>query len=359
MNKLIMFLPSVNNGGNEKNFFSTANNLHKNNVKISVISCSKKKVKSKIIFKNNFNLFDLDFLNLKLKYIICFFVLLFKNKKKNPILSFQGNIISIIAAKIIGCEVFIRFNSYPDNFIKNSFKKEFLSFFYKKADGIIVNSNEIKNILKKKFNLESILIRNEIDIKKIKKLSKEKVKFDFFKNKKNKTFIILGRLDKNKNHQFIIKALNKIKGKYKFNLLIIGSGYMKTFLINLINKYNLNEIIKIIDFRKNPYPYILRADGLILSSFYEGYPNVLLEAGVLNKIIISSNCKSGPKEIIGKSINGYLFKSNNFESFKKSLIKNKNNQSNLSKVKSFKKFIKKFHGNDHSGKYKKLIFKNS
>ena len=85
----------------------------------------------------------------------------------------------------------------------------------------------------------------------------------------------------------------------------------------------------------------------------------MLEAGVLNKIIISSNCKSGPKEIIGKSINGYLFKSNNFESFKKSLIKNKNNQSNLSKVKSFKKFIKKFHGNDHSGKYKKLIFKNS
>ena len=44
MNKLIMFLPSVNNGGNEK-FFSTANNLHKNNIIISLISCSNNKIK--------------------------------------------------------------------------------------------------------------------------------------------------------------------------------------------------------------------------------------------------------------------------------------------------------------------------
>ena len=56
--------------------------------------------------------------------------------------------------------------------------------------------------------------------------------------------------------------------------------------------------------------------------FFEGYPNVLIEAGALNKLIISSDCKSGPKEIVGKNINGYLFKSiNNFHSFKNTIIK--------------------------------------
>ena len=60
-NKLIIFFPSVNNGGNEKNFFSTTNNLYKNKVDVSIITCSKNKVKKEINFKNNFNFFDLDF----------------------------------------------------------------------------------------------------------------------------------------------------------------------------------------------------------------------------------------------------------------------------------------------------------
>ena len=115
-----------------KKIFSTANNLHKNNIIISLISCSNNKIKKNINFKNNLNLIDFDFLSLKLKHIACFFFVIFANKEKVPILSFQGNIVAIIAAKIIGCKIFIRFNSYPDNFIKSSFKKIFLNFFIKK-----------------------------------------------------------------------------------------------------------------------------------------------------------------------------------------------------------------------------------
>jgi len=358
MNKLIMFLPSVNNGGNEKNFFSTANNLHKNNIIISLISCSNNKIKKNINFKNNLNLIDFDFLSLKLKHIACFFFVIFANKEKVPILSFQGNIVAIIAAKIIGCKIFIRFNSYPDNFIKSSFKKIFLNFFYKKADGVIVNSKEIQNVLRKEFNLKSNLIRNEIDIKEIKKLSKKKINFRFFKNERNKTFISIGRLDSNKNHQFLIESLNKMESKYKFNLLILGNGYLEKFLKNLIKKYELNDYVKILNYQYNPYPYINNSDGLILSSFYEGYPNVLIESGALNKIIISSNCKSGPKEILNKNKNGYLFKTNDFNSFKMSLIKFYKNKNNSKKIQNLKSFINKFHKKDHSRKYKELIFKN-
>ena len=76
-------------------------------------------------------------------------------------------------------------------------KKFFFKFIYKKADGIIVNSQEIKDYLTKNFGIKSNLIRNEIDIAKIKKLSK-KIKINIFKDKKRKLFISVGRLDKNR-----------------------------------------------------------------------------------------------------------------------------------------------------------------
>lgn len=357
-NKLIIFFPSINNGGNEKNFFSTANNLNKNNVSVAIITCSKKKIEKKINFKNNLNFFDLDFLGLNLKLIICFFYLIFCNKKKIPILSFQGNIFSIIASKIIGCKVFIRFNSHPENFIKNSFKEILFKYIYKKADGVIVNSQEIKNYLIRKFNIKSNLIRNEIDIKKIKELSKKKININFFKNKKKKLLISVGRLDRNKNHYFIIDALSRLEEKYKFNLIILGSGYLKKYLEKLIQKKNLKNFIKIISFKKNPYPYINNSDCLILSSFYEGYPNVLIEAGALNKFIISSDCKSGPREIICKNSNGYLFKSNNYFSFRKKIIQFHNLKKNNIKINNLKNFIMKHHTKNNSKKFKKLIFQN-
>ena len=110
MKNLIMFLPSVNKGGNEKNFFSTANQLNKNKVKIFVISCDGNEIRKNLDFKNQIYSKNYERLNLKIKYLICFFILIFNNKKKFPILSFQGNITAIVAAKIIGCKVFIRFN---------------------------------------------------------------------------------------------------------------------------------------------------------------------------------------------------------------------------------------------------------
>ena len=111
---------------------------------------------------------------------------------------------------------------------------------------------------------------------------------------------------------------------------------------------DLEEFVKIIGFKKNPYPYISKSDCLILSSFFEGYPNVLIEAGALNKLIISSDCKSGPKEIVGKNINGYLFKSNNFHSFKNTIIKSHDLKKNKNRIKNLKNFVIKNHTKNNS-----------
>ena len=72
----------------------------------------------------------------------------------------------------------------------------------------------------------------------------------------------------------------------KFRLLIIGEGKNKDKIINYIDKNNLSNNIKVLDYKKNPFKYMSHSDIFILSSIYEGLPNVLLEAICLKKFVI-------------------------------------------------------------------------
>ena len=81
-----------------------------------------------------------------------------------------------------------------------------------------------------------------------------------------------------------------------------------------------------VNFKSNVYPLIKQADILILSSTFEGLPNVLLEATALNKFIISSNCPTGPKEILLNGRGGLLFKAGDHKELGKKIIYYFNNK---------------------------------
>ena len=127
----------------------------------------------------------------------------------------------------------------------------------------------------------------------------------------------------------LLKAINLIKNKIKVNALIVGNGKEKKNLSNFLEKKKLKKIIKIINYKKNPYPLIKHSDVFILSSVYEGLPNVLLEAIYLKKFIISSNCPTGPKEILNNGKGGLLFKSKNYKELAKKIIYFHNNKKNV------------------------------
>ena len=82
----------------------------------------------------------------------------------------------------------------------------------------------------------------------------------------------------------------------------------------------MRKVVKLIDFKKNPFKYLKQADIFILTSKYEGLPNVLLEALVLKKFVISSNCPTGPKEILLNGKGGLLFKTGNFNQLSKQIM---------------------------------------
>ena len=144
-------------------------------------------------------------------------------------------------------------------------------------------------------------------------------------------------MEDQKDHHTLIKGINSIKNKIKIKLLIIGSGKLQEQLSSLIKDFRLEKNIKILNNILNPYPYILKSDLFILSSIYEGLPNVLLEAITLNKFIISTDCPTGPKEILSNGKGGILVPIKNYRKLGKEIIKFKENKRLLKKKMMFAK----------------------
>jgi glycosyltransferase involved in cell wall biosynthesis len=349
MKSLIVFIPSIENAGVEKNLFIICNFLIKKIDKIYLITAN-----------NNFNK-KLDknihvvcpknkFWNNKsrlLKTMYCFFLIINKFEKKNYLLfSFQANFVATIIAKIYEYKLVLRLNTSPNKYIHNSFQRIFFKIIYKSADQIIVNSKKFKNLLKKKLNIDSIFIYNPL-------ISKYKIKTPIKKIKKNLNILNIGRLTDQKDQLTLLKALDLLKkNKIKFTAKIIGSGNKYKNLKEYIDKNNLKMEVQLLGYKPNGYKFMTKADVFILSSKYEGLPNVLIEAQQSNTPIISSNCPTGPSEILMEGKLGSLYpvgdykklyteiKSFNFN--KKKLIK----KANLA-IKYLKRFDKKFNCNEY------------
>ena len=168
----------------------------------------------------------------------------------------------------------------------------------KLADDVMVNSRDFKKIFKKKFNINPKCIYNPFDKNFIKKkLSSKNEKINFFK-KGYINIISIGRLTDQKDHLTSLKAIKILKPDLKVKMIIIGKGKNKLLLEKYININKLNHKVKLVGYKKNPYPYIKKSNIVLLSSKYEGLPNILLEAQFLKKYIISTNCPTGPREIL-------------------------------------------------------------
>ncbi len=355
-------MPTVSAGGGvEKNFFVITNYLSTKLDKISVITLSKS-VKDKLNKKirvvcPEINLFEK--LNRRAQFLISL-IFLFREiiSNKNPtVICFQGIIYCTLLCKITGTKVIIRSNSSPSGWSQNFIKKILYRIIYGLADKIIVNSLNFKKELKDNFNLKSICIYNPLNKKEIYKNAKEKIKLNFYK-KKSLNIISVARFSDQKDHDCLIESINILKNEYDIKLILLGSGPLKNKIANSIKNLNLSKNIKMINFKENPYPFISKSDLLILSSKFEGSPNVLPEAIFLKKFVISSDCPSGPREILDNGQGGELFKVGDYLMLSKKIkffIKDRKKM-NSKKIYAFKR-LKRFDYQKRLDDYLNVIIK--
>jgi glycosyltransferase involved in cell wall biosynthesis len=351
---LLIFIPSIENGGVEKILYLVANYFAKNNISVKILTAFNNNRKFfdkriKIISLKN-NLVNSRFLRTLITIFLFFRHCYFEN---NLILSFQSNITAILLGLISNKKIIIRSNTSPDKYIKNSLNKITFKFFFNFADEIIVNSYEFKKRFKNFFSITPKVIYNPFIKKKC-----NKIKFAFFDDKKSLKIINVARLTAQKDHLTLLMAFKKLNKFTKCKLIIIGNGYRKNKLRKYILENNLQKKVKLIGYKQNSESYIKISDVFVLTSFFEGLPNVLIEALYLKKYIISSDCPTGPKEILNKGRYGDLFKVQDHNQLFK-LLKNFNNKSKKIQLKINQgyKSLCRFDYKNNCEKYFKIISK--
>ena len=324
-------MPSIEGGGVEKNLFIISNYLVNKIKDISLITISngfKHKFNKKIRFISpKSRLWDK--VGRRKKFFLSLFILFFEilKNRNSLVLCFQGNIYCTFLCKLMGIKIIVRSNSAPDGWSQNIIKFFCFKIIFSLADKIIVNSYEFKKRFKNKFNLKTICIYNPLDKNDIIKKSRIKNKIGF--KKKVLKIINVGRFTDQKDQITLLKAINLIKKKIDLNLLIVGRGKEKTNLLNFIKDNNLSKIVKLVNFQKNPFHLIGSSNLFILTSIYEGLPNVILEAMTLKKFVISSNCPTGPKEILLNGKCGFLFKPGDYKKLSDLIILYSRNKKKL------------------------------
>jgi N-acetylgalactosamine-N,N'-diacetylbacillosaminyl-diphospho-undecaprenol 4-alpha-N-acetylgalactosaminyltransferase len=231
-------------------------------------------------------------------------ILAWKYKKLNNSdisLSFMNrpNYINILAklfgmkSKVLISERIAPSQEYKTNTLKDKISRFLIKNLYSKANLIIPNAEGIKSDLINNFEIDKNLIKvinNPVDIEKIENLKKEEVEF----RDKTFSFITIGRMQYQKNHKLLIDAIKDIDAK----LYIIGDGELRYDLELKIDSLELLDKVVLLGRQSNPYKYISQADCFVFSSNYEGFPNVLLEALACGLPVISTDCQSGPREIL-------------------------------------------------------------
>jgi glycosyltransferase involved in cell wall biosynthesis len=177
-----------------------------------------------------------------------------------------------------------------------------------------------------------------------------------YKLDKSDYFLAVGRLTKQKDFMFLCKAFKKIINKNKdIKLFIAGDGEDKDKIINYIKHKGLDKNIFLLGHVENIFPYFANARAFILTSLWEDPGFVLVEAAFSRTLILSSNSKPGPEELIKNDYNGIVYQTGNQHDFKLKFDKILKLQNiDTLKINSLKS-IKKFTIFSHYQQLKKII----
>ena len=245
--------------------------------------------------------------------------------------------------------IIVSIRNHPTSEYKGPLKI-FRNHYFKKAKKIIVQDNNFKKYYPINIQKKIITIPNYISDEFLEKQ----------KNiKKQKTIITASRLEKQKNIKLLIKSFKKINKKYSdYKIIIYGKGSQKKKLEKLIKRKNLINKIIIKDSTNNIKEELDKTSLFILSSNYEGMPNVLLEAMSRGLPVITTNSSEAISSIIKNKKNGIVIKKNNKKQLINSIEYLLNNQKEYQKIsKESKKIINVFNKEKILSKWEQLITK--
>lgn len=199
---------------------------------------------------------------------------------------------------------------------------------YSLFNHIVCVSNNVRDSFLKLFPfIKKVSVKhNPIDAQKINSLAHESLPITL-SHEKAITLVTMGRLVPQKGYDRLIPIMKKLKdGGFSFSIYILGDGRMYEELKHMILNYHLEDIVHMVGYIKNPYPYVKHSDLFVCSSRSEGYSTAVSEALILGTPVITTNC-AGMDELLGKHNEYGIIVPNNEEALYnglKNLLENPN-----------------------------------
>jgi len=327
MKKISFFISTLEGGGAERNIINIINNLDRGKYTISLVLG-----RARGIFMNQIPE-DVSVIDLNTSYsLVLFFKLIKYFRKERPdifISSFPHvNIISIVARKIslVKTKVVITEHSIISllSTTARSFTRRLVARFilplvirmiYPLANARICVSKGVAEDLSKMTGSDMNVIYNPIVGSDLYKLAEEDHSFGDIP-----AIIMVGRLTKVKDYPNLLKAFNNVLKEKEVRLVILGEGPEEENIKRISKELGLLGKVVLLGFQKNPYKYMKAASVFVLSSFHEGFGNVIVEAMACGTPVISTNC-FGPSEIIEDNKSGLLVTVGDSDALAKAILK--------------------------------------
>jgi len=217
-------------------------------------------------------------------------------------------ILSDSKAKISGSSRVTPFDTYSSTlFSKRWILKQLARSVMWRANALTCVSKDMVDQYRKVFrNPPHVCVYNIVDDRQSRLRLMERVEHPWLTNKTVPVLVAAGRLAEWKGFADLINAFRILRQNRPVRLLILGDGPLKGELQAQIDELGLTDDIQLAGYVQNPLKYFKRADVFVLSSHVEGLPNVLVEAMMCGCTPVSTDCPTGPRELLEGGKYGYL-----------------------------------------------------
>ncbi|UOE42007.1 glycosyltransferase [Chryseobacterium suipulveris] len=317
--QIIFILPDLETGGAERIVTTIANHLPREKFEPKIMLLRKEGGYLEFL-KDDVEVIDLKTQRIRNSLL----PILREIRKRKPDIVFSGfGEVNAYLSLFIKLFPKTKFIARETNVVSKHVTRKEIRFFYKfynNYDKIICQSDDMKNDLLENFSIDEekmVKINNPVDFDFIESKLQESIKPESFRED-FKNVVAIGNLSARKGFDILLKVFAYLK-KEKILLHILGDGRDREFLHHMRNELGLENVI-FHGQQKNPYQFLKFADLFILSSRYEGFPNVLLEAGACGIFSLANNCPGGISEIIHPKINGEISDIENHAAFAKKIV---------------------------------------
>ncbi|MGL6340689.1 MAG: glycosyltransferase [Waterburya sp.] len=221
------------------------------------------------------------------------------------------------------------------NLLRAKLVPSFMKLLYPHADVVAAVSAGVARDLEQKLGLEKETVKvlyNPVVNEDLVSQSQAELAHPWFVENSPPVFLAVGRLNPQKDFPNLLLAFAQVRQQKSARLIILGEGQERQKLEKIIAGLGISEDVRMPGFVKNPYAYMKRATCLVLSSRDEGLPTVLIEAMACGCPVVSTDCPSGPDEILDNGVYGHLVPIENSEALAEAMLKTLENPPNTEKL---------------------------